>query len=50
LLSDERHSHLKITVAPPTIGKDYNDTLQAIIQLNKQKTRTDRLKEADFLI
>ena len=46
LLSDKRYSHLKITVAPPPIGKDYNDTLQAVIQLNKQKSRTDRPKEA----
>ena len=50
LLGDERYSHLKITLSQPPIGKDYNDTLQAIIQLNKQKTRTDRSKEADFLI
>ena len=46
LLSDKRFSHLKITVIPPPASKDYNDTLQAIIQLYKQKTRTDRPKEA----
>ena len=30
LLSDKRYSNLKIKVAPPPIGKDYADTLQAI--------------------
>jgi len=46
LLSNKRHSHLKITVAHPPLGKDYNDTLQAIIQLQKQKSRPGCLKEA----
>ncbi|MCL2509437.1 MAG: DUF3991 and toprim domain-containing protein, partial [Oscillospiraceae bacterium] len=46
LLRDKRFSHLKITVAPPPIGKDYSDTLQAVIQLHKQKSRSDRSKEA----
>jgi len=46
LLSDKRFSHLKITVSPPPLGKDYSDTLQAIIQLNKQKIRSDRSQEA----
>jgi len=46
LLSDKRFSHLRITVSPPPVGKDYSDTLQAIIQLNKQKSRSDRSKEA----
>ena len=30
LLSDKRYSHMKITVAPPPIGKDYADTAKAI--------------------
>jgi len=42
LLSDKRFSHLKITIAPPPIGKDYADTLQAVRQLNIEKTKTDR--------
>jgi hypothetical protein len=46
LLGNMRFSHLKITVTPPPLGKDYNDTLQAIIQLHKQKTRSDRLQRA----
>ena len=46
LLSDKRFSHLKITVAPPPLGKDNNDTLQAIIELHNQKLRSDRSKEA----
>jgi len=46
LLSDKRFSHLKITVAPPPRGKDYADTLGAILQLNKEKTRSDRQKRA----
>jgi hypothetical protein len=46
LLSDQRYSHLKISVAPPPAGKDYSDTLKAVIQLNRQKTRPDRSNEA----
>jgi len=46
LLSDKRFSHLKITIAPPPMGKDYADTLGAILQLNKEKTRSDRQKRA----
>ena len=46
LLSDKRFSHLKITVTPPPMGKDYADTLQAILQLHKQKSHSDRSKEA----
>jgi hypothetical protein len=46
LLSDKRFSRLKISVAPPALGKDYNDTLQAIIKINKQKSLPDRSKEA----
>ena len=48
LLSDKRFSHLKIINAPPPerLGKDYNNTLQAVIQLHKQKLRSDRPKEA----
>ena len=30
LLTDKRFSHIKITIAPPPLGKDFNDTLQAI--------------------
>jgi hypothetical protein len=51
LLNDSRYSRLKITDAPPAAGcKDYNDTLQAIIQLNKTKSHADRSKEAGFLL
>ena len=50
LLSDKRFSHLKITVAHPSYGNDYSDTLQAILQLNKQKTRSCRSKEAVHFI
>lgn len=46
LLSDKRFSRFRITVAPVPFGKDCNDCLQAIIQLNKQKSRSDRPKEA----
>ena len=45
LLSDKRFSGRRITVAPPPIGKDYADTLQAIHQLNREKSN-DRPKEA----
>jgi len=48
LLSDKRFSHIRITVAPPPMGKDFNDTLQAIRQINKEHT-INRSKEADFL-
>jgi hypothetical protein len=50
LLGNERFSRLKITVAPPAYGKDYSDTLQAIIQLNRQKTLSGRSKEAVNII
>ena len=46
LLSDIRLSRLKIYDAPPPVGKDYNDTLQSITQFYKQKSRSDRSKEA----
>ena len=49
LLSDKRFSHMKITVAPPPIGKDYADTLKAIQQLNKEKSKSNyRPHEAVF--
>ena len=44
LLSDKQFSHVKITIAPPPIGKDYSDTLQAIRQLNIEQSKTDRPK------
>jgi len=50
LLSDSRFSHLKISVAPPPIGKDFNNTLQAIHQLNRDKSKSDRPKEAVNLL
>lgn len=50
LLSDKRFSHIKITIAPPPMGKDYADTLGAILQQNREKTRSDRPKEAAFSI
>ena len=46
LMSNTRFSHLKIFKAPPPLGKDYNDTLQAVIQQNKHNSRSDRPKEA----
>ena len=42
LLGDIRVSHLKISVIPPPIGKDYSDTLQSILQLNKDKNIDNR--------
>jgi hypothetical protein len=45
LQSDKRFSHTKITVAPSPLGKDFNDTLQAVRQLNIQKTQ-NRSKNA----
>jgi hypothetical protein len=46
LLNDKRYSHIKITVSPPPIGKDYADTLQAIHRLNIEKSKPDRQKAA----
>ena len=46
LLSDKRFSHVKITNAPPPIGKDYADTLQAIRQMNIEKNKSDRQQAA----
>jgi hypothetical protein len=40
LLGDKRFSHIKISVTPPPIGKDYADTLKAIQQLNMEKSKT----------
>lgn len=42
LLSDKRFSHIKLSVVPPPIGKDYSDTLGAILQLNKEKSTQNR--------
>ena len=47
LLADKRFSYIKITVAPPPMGKDFNDTLQAIKQINKENTQNR--SKADFL-
>jgi len=47
LLSDKRYSHVKITITPPPIGKDYADTLQAIRQ-NSIERPANRPKEAVF--
>jgi len=51
LLTNKQFSHIKVTVTPPPVGfgKDYNDCLQKIIQINKQKSHSNRSKEADFL-
>ena len=48
LLNDKRFSRMKITVAPPPIGKDYADTLQAIKQSSIEKSTIPRPKEAAF--
>jgi len=48
LLSDKRFAHIKIAISPPPLGKDYSDTLQAIRELNIQRT-INRSKEAEFL-
>jgi len=48
LLSDKRYSHMKITTAPPPIGKDYADTVLAIKQNSINKSTIDRPKEAAF--
>ena len=48
LLKDKRFSHIKMTVAPPPIGKDFSNTLQAIRKMNKEQ-QTIRSKEAEFL-
>jgi len=40
LLNNKRYAHLKITIAPPPIGKDYADTLQAVQQLNMDKSKS----------
>ena len=50
LLSDKRFAHLKISVVPPPIGKDYNDTLKAILQLNKEKSTQSRRDKAALAI
>jgi hypothetical protein len=48
LLSDKRYAHIKVSVAPPPIGKDYADTLKAITQNSISKSTINRPKEAVF--
>ena len=48
LLSDKRYSHIKITIAPPPIGKDFADTAKTIQQNSISKSTIDRPKEAVF--
>ena len=48
LMSDKRYQHIKITIAPPPIGKDYADTVLAIKQNSISKSTIDRPKEAAF--
>lgn len=48
LLADKRFSHIKMTVAPPPMGKDFSGTLQAIRQQNIHTI--NRSKQADFLL
>jgi len=46
LVNDKRYSHIKITVAPPPIGKDYADTVLAIKENTISKPTIGRPKEA----
>ena len=39
LLSGKRTGGIKITIAPPPIGKDFADTLQGILKLQRDKQR-----------
>ena len=48
LLSDKRYSQMKITVAPPPIGKDYADTMLAIKQNCIGLSDINRQKQAAF--
>jgi hypothetical protein len=48
LLNDKRYSHIKITIAPAPIGKDYADTVLAIKQNIIDKSTINRHKEAVF--
>jgi len=48
LYNDQRFSHLRVTVNPAPIGKDYGDTLK---EIQKQNERTpNRHHQADFSI
>ena len=47
LLSGDRHSHIKVFIALPPIGKDWGDTVQAIKQNNINKS-VGRPPEAVF--
>jgi len=48
LLNDKRYAHIRISAAPPPIGKDYADTALAITQNFISKPTIDRPKEAAF--
>lgn len=45
-----RFSNIKLSVVPAPIGKDYSDTLNAILQLNKDKSNENRPHKAVFAI
>jgi len=45
LLNDKRYAHMKITAAPPPIGKDYADTAKAISQKSIEKSTISRPRE-----
>ena len=50
LLSDSRFTRLKISMAPAPLGaKDYNEALQAIYQLNRNKSKSDRQQAVNLL-
>ena len=44
LLSDDRFKDKKITIAPPPIGKDYNDTLLDIRRLVQERNNPEQQK------
>ena len=46
LSRDERFSHLRIAVAPTSVGKDYGETLEKMQQLNIQQPNR---RQAEFL-
>jgi hypothetical protein len=48
LLSNARTKHIKITISPPPIGKDFSDTLGAINRMQKEKNHelTSRRQQA----
>ena len=44
MLANEKYSHISIYIAPPPVGKDYNDTLVSMQEKIKEKIKEKKLQ------